>query len=244
MYYVYLLIDPRNDSVFYVGKGKNNRCQNHWKWHSSKGGNKYKDRVISKILDSGLEPVVKFLHSEIEDEAVAYNLEEAAIIKFGRRCDGGTLTNICIEAGKPPTRYGPDNGFYGKQHSDENRSIFAENAKNQFKGKKHTAEHIKKRFASFDREAARARRIEMNKTDKMRAVTAKENKIKGRNKTVLRVSSKIAEYSVAFASLLAGESVAKSRDLSGLSYFYVWQMSKQMEYYKCIIEEVENVQQK
>jgi hypothetical protein len=28
-YYVYLLIDPRNDKVFYVGKGKGNRVNQH-----------------------------------------------------------------------------------------------------------------------------------------------------------------------------------------------------------------------
>ena len=29
--YVYLYIDPRNDEIFYVGKGNNNRCFSHLK---------------------------------------------------------------------------------------------------------------------------------------------------------------------------------------------------------------------
>ncbi len=28
-YYVYLYIDPRDESVFYVGKGRSNRCFSH-----------------------------------------------------------------------------------------------------------------------------------------------------------------------------------------------------------------------
>ena len=49
MYYVYALIDPRNNKPFYIGKGKDNRAESHAKFQSG-CNNIHKDNVIRKIL--------------------------------------------------------------------------------------------------------------------------------------------------------------------------------------------------
>ena len=53
-YYVYQLVDPRNNKPFYIGKGNGNRAYQHSKL---KDGNKnpYKDRKIKSILKENLE---------------------------------------------------------------------------------------------------------------------------------------------------------------------------------------------
>ena len=55
-YYVYILIDPRNNKIFYVGKGKGNRINKHLlgtlndKTHETE-----KIKKIREIQNSGLE---------------------------------------------------------------------------------------------------------------------------------------------------------------------------------------------
>jgi len=55
-YYVYILIDPRNNKIFYVGKGKGNRINQHLlgtlndKTHETE-----KIKKIREIQNSGLE---------------------------------------------------------------------------------------------------------------------------------------------------------------------------------------------
>lgn len=100
IYYVYELIDPRNDRTFYVGKGSGNRAYQHAKFKDG-NNNPYKDRVIKKILNENLEPIVKFVHTNIHNEDQAYNLETALIKEIGI----DNLTNICEDA-KPPSRKG------------------------------------------------------------------------------------------------------------------------------------------
>lgn len=102
-YYVYALIDPRDKSIFYIGKGKGNRYLDHkknigelGKRHSEikKGANTNKLQRIKKIIDSGLEVEYKMIAENLtEDEAFA--LEEILIDRFGREIEkSGYLTNI------------------------------------------------------------------------------------------------------------------------------------------------------
>ena len=76
MFYVYQLIDPTNEGVFYVGKGKQRRAWQHAedvrKGRSS--GNKAKDARIQMILDAGQEPIVLKV-GEFEDQRDAFDLE-------------------------------------------------------------------------------------------------------------------------------------------------------------------------
>lgn len=62
-YYVYMLVDPRDNKPFYVGKGKGRRCHEHvgeWRRSSSMvGRNRQKLRRIGEIIEAGLEVEVR-----------------------------------------------------------------------------------------------------------------------------------------------------------------------------------------
>jgi hypothetical protein len=100
-YYVYLLTDPRNNNeVFYCGKGKDDRWKSHLGHWSGNGKNNPTENKIKRIQNEGLQPGVIFLHENIEDEDLAYKLEEDYI-----RENFNNLTNIKIDA-KPPSAKG------------------------------------------------------------------------------------------------------------------------------------------
>lgn len=101
-YYVYALIDPRNNEPFYIGKGKNNRALSHYSEKTlRKESNSKKRAKIKKLNKLGYQPLIEYLEEEIEDETTAYNLEEKYILKYGRIGfeKNGTLTNICLANG-------------------------------------------------------------------------------------------------------------------------------------------------
>ena len=99
-YYVYIYLDPRkkgnynygsykfNYEPFYVGKGKNNRYKDLNK------RSKYFKRIINKIKESGLEPIVlKLKENVIEKES--FILESELIKLIGRKDTGkGPLINF------------------------------------------------------------------------------------------------------------------------------------------------------
>jgi hypothetical protein len=108
MYYVYALIDPRDNTIFYVGKGQKDRASVHTKLVKlgKPSENPYKDNVIKNILNEGLEPIIDYvLHTS--NEADAYKLEEDLIKQYGRRKydEGGILTNLCENATPPHGEY-------------------------------------------------------------------------------------------------------------------------------------------
>ncbi len=73
-YYVYIYIDPRNEEVFYVGKGKGNRCFAHL------SDNKESEKVkrINEIKLDHKEPTIELLiHGVTEDIALKV---EASVI--------------------------------------------------------------------------------------------------------------------------------------------------------------------
>lgn len=83
-HYVYMLIDPRNGKVFYVGKGKGNRVFSHVrgqiKSDDGEDGNELplKLEVIKKIRDARLEPIhIIHRHGMSRNEALEV---EAALI--------------------------------------------------------------------------------------------------------------------------------------------------------------------
>jgi hypothetical protein len=74
--YVYLYVDPRNEEIFYVGKGKGKRCSDHLADKSKTD----KTKRIADIRLSGQEPRIDFLgHNLSDDEA---ELIEAAVINL------------------------------------------------------------------------------------------------------------------------------------------------------------------
>lgn len=91
-FYVYQLIDPRNNKVFYVGKGKDKRMYEHEK--EAKRNKKHpKCIIINEILDLGYKIEYKVV-KEFDDEVQAYQFEKELIDKIGLQ----NLTN-CIPGG-------------------------------------------------------------------------------------------------------------------------------------------------
>ena len=79
MYYVYLLKDPTTDTAFYCGKGSKDRWKSHFGYWSNNGKNNPCENKIRALRKNNIEPVVEFLHTNIEDEDEAYRLEEEYI---------------------------------------------------------------------------------------------------------------------------------------------------------------------
>ena len=83
-YYVYLLIDPRNNKIFYVGKGKGNRINQHLLGAlDTKTNETDKIKKIREIKNSGLEVELVILrHGLTEKEA--FEVESAVIDVLGK----------------------------------------------------------------------------------------------------------------------------------------------------------------
>jgi hypothetical protein len=94
MYYVYHLVDPRSDEVFYVGKGVRNRIADHER-EAKKGGDHQKCEVIRSIWEDGLK-VVRRKVRHFESEQEAFDFEAKEIARIGR----SRLTNICPGGGR------------------------------------------------------------------------------------------------------------------------------------------------
>ena len=113
MYYVYVLIDPRNNQPFYVGKGKGKRVESHYyNWESNDMCNPHKTRKIKKLQKLEYQPKYKIVFESF-DVNLVYEEEKRLIAKWGRyRYDeGGILTNIRLggegspESCKPVKQY-------------------------------------------------------------------------------------------------------------------------------------------
>lgn len=88
MYYVYNLIDPRDDSIFYVGKGKGNRIAAH-EDEAVRGSRSRKCHRIREIWHAGFSVIRKRVQIfETEDEA--YSCEADQITTIGL----ANLTNV------------------------------------------------------------------------------------------------------------------------------------------------------
>ena len=95
-YYVYLYIDPRDGKVFYIGKGKDERCLDHL----FEDDDHPKVKRIREIFAAGLEPRIEMLAHGLRSEQEAYNIEAAAIGLLGLE----NLTNRVV--GKDSLRFG------------------------------------------------------------------------------------------------------------------------------------------
>lgn len=97
-YYVYELCRPNGD-VFYVGKGLNRRVVEHEleaaRHHSVGESNPFKCNVIRQILKENAQityRIIQMFDASMESECL--KLEARLIEKYGRRHEGGTLTNL------------------------------------------------------------------------------------------------------------------------------------------------------
>ena len=109
-FYVYALIDPRNGSIFYLGKGKRQRVMHHASrltievafrdCNDSESSSDFeqsrteKEQKIADIKMAGLDVTERVL-ARFKTEHEAYAVESVLIHWiYGRKQDGGTLTNI------------------------------------------------------------------------------------------------------------------------------------------------------
>jgi uncharacterized protein len=79
-HYVYLYVDPRDEVIFYVGKGSGSRCLTHL----SDGDDTEKVKRIAAIRDSGLEPRIDVLVHGLPNSKAALQVEAAVIDLVGR----------------------------------------------------------------------------------------------------------------------------------------------------------------
>jgi hypothetical protein len=144
-YYVYLLTDPRNNnSVFYCGKGKGDRWKSHLGHWSGNGKNNPTENKIKKIKGAGLEPGVIFLHKDIIDEELAYELETKYIAE-----NFYSLTNLKIDA-NPPSRKGQPAWNKGKkmpEQSVEQGRLKRIGVRKNFKNKEEWRKNVSKSLA-------------------------------------------------------------------------------------------------
>ncbi len=92
-YYVYALIDPRNNQYFYIGKGRGKRYLSHLKKNRF-DFNLTKLTRIADIEKHGHQVKVEILFPNLSEES-AFELERIIIYKLGRQIlNEGILTNI------------------------------------------------------------------------------------------------------------------------------------------------------
>ena len=84
-FYVYAYVDPRDEAVFYIGKGVGNRAFAHL----AEAPQSAKGKRLRAIRDAGGEPRIDILAHGLE-ETVAAKLEAAAIDLLGKQ----QLTNL------------------------------------------------------------------------------------------------------------------------------------------------------
>ena len=79
-YYVYALVDPRDESIFYVGKASsNNRAFDHLRAK----GEEEKHQRIQGIRDAKLEPTVEVLRYGLDSVQASFEGEAAVIDALG-----------------------------------------------------------------------------------------------------------------------------------------------------------------
>jgi len=98
-HYVYGLIDPFNEEVFYIGKAnRNNRAFDHLK--SKAKAESEKALKIDEIRAKGKEPRVDVLRFGLETESVALEVEASLIDAFGLEKLTNSVRGHNIERGR------------------------------------------------------------------------------------------------------------------------------------------------
>lgn len=133
-YYVYALIDPRNNTPFYIGKGSGKRDVAHIKeahQPTKNWVNFLKCRRILSIEGEGMTVEFIRLHDNLT-ETEAYKIEEVEVAKWGKIIDGtGCLTNLAdgglggAGVPEPIACFSPDGKLIKKFGSLVEGAIFA-----------------------------------------------------------------------------------------------------------------------
>ena len=97
--YVYVLIDPNTNEIFYVGKGTKYRDKSHLKsslWKNpEKTTNPFLYYKIRSLMENNNTPIIKRLYENLSNKD-AYEKEHEIILRYGRRFseERGKLFNI------------------------------------------------------------------------------------------------------------------------------------------------------
>jgi len=129
MFYVYQHRTKDSNEIFYVGKGKGNRC------NTSKGRNRYWHRIVNKHGGYVVEKIAENL-----DEQMAFQIEMETIEKY--KMQGILLTNM--------TNGGEGTSGFSHPHTEEHKQKLKGNRYGEstwgitFKGKHHSEEQKRK----------------------------------------------------------------------------------------------------
>jgi hypothetical protein len=114
--YVYALLDTRDGSIFYIGKGVGNRVVDHIKGRSH---SPLVQERISEIRAAGREPDMRVLHFETHEEAYA---AETKLIRHVKATQGGLVNRIAGGAGPLPGRSTPSDEYRAEQGEKSRRN--------------------------------------------------------------------------------------------------------------------------
>ena len=106
-FYVYLYIDPRNDEIFYVGKGRGNRAFSHLRQKTASA----KNMRIRDIQSDGFQPRIEVLVHGLDDESTSRKIEASVIDLLGI----DNLTNI---------QNGYESREFGRMSTEQLKAIY------------------------------------------------------------------------------------------------------------------------
>ena len=131
-YYVYHIINPITNRIFYIGKGCGSRCKQHLTDKKEYAFNKRLNGYIRNLINDNNIPIITKVAENLNEEE-AYLLEESQIKKYGRVGfdEDGILLNI-LESGRPPSFKGEDHHWWGKKHSEESKKKMSETKKKMY----------------------------------------------------------------------------------------------------------------
>ncbi len=137
-YYVYVLIDPRNNKIFYIGKGQKKRMYKHERdvqnGRSPNKNNRKLGNKIKKILNTGDKvKYKKVFETDIGQEAFNKEMKLIAEIGLGNLCN---LTSGGVGSG----------GNKGRKLSEEHKSKVSKNHAKYWLGK-HRSERSKRKIS-------------------------------------------------------------------------------------------------
>lgn len=121
IYYVYQLRLANSETPFYIGKGKGRRANSHLT-RSSLAIRNHKNHIIKKAMMEGIAVLTEIIHQNLE-ESEALAIEAELIAEYGRRNDGGILSNATMGG----------EGMSGFKASTETRLKMSESAKKVIK---------------------------------------------------------------------------------------------------------------
>jgi len=96
-YYVYVYVNPIDDVVFYVGKGKGSRALAHLR-----KSDRDVHKVIREIRAAGLEPRIDILAHSLPDAKTALKIEAAAIDLLGINNLTNSVRGHGVQYGRMP----------------------------------------------------------------------------------------------------------------------------------------------